>query len=109
MKIFTSIPIVRTTQSGTTYTLALTDAGTHVAMTNASANTVTVPPNSTHAFEIGSQIVLSQYGAGTTTLAAGSGVTINSKGALLSIGGQFSRVMLEKIGTNEWDLYGDLA
>jgi hypothetical protein len=37
-------------------------------MSNASANTFTVPPNSSVAFGIGTQINIAQLGAGSTTL-----------------------------------------
>jgi len=72
-------------QTGTTYTLALTDDGKLVEMNNASANTLTVPPNSSVAFPVGSQILVLQTGAGQTTLVAGAGVTVNSKDGNLKL------------------------
>ena len=63
------------TQTGTSYTLGTVttdnDGKTYLRMTNASANTVTIPSTQTK------PISISQRGAGTTTLAAGSGVTLN--------------------------------
>ncbi len=56
-------------QSGTTYTFALTDAWSMVTFNNAAAQTVTVPPNSSVAFPIGTQIDCSQLGAGKVTFA----------------------------------------
>lgn len=97
------------TQTGTTYTLALSDAGKVVEMNNASANTVTVPPNSTVAFAVGDVIELVQYGAGVTTIAAGAGVTIRSANSYLDIRAQYGGAMLYKRATNEWVLVGDLA
>lgn len=57
------------------YTLVLTDAGKQVQVTSASATTLTVPPNSSVAFATGVVIKVMQLGAGTVTLAQGSGVT----------------------------------
>lgn len=96
------------TQSGTTYTLALTDAGNVIDCTNASAFTVTVPPNSSVAFAIGSQIEVMQGGAGKVTLAQGSGVTINSQAGNKSIAAQYVGVTLLKVATDTWRLMGNL-
>ena len=100
---------VENAQTGTTYTLVLTDAGKMVTMTNASANTLTVPPNADVAFPVNTRIDLLQYGAGQTTIAAGSGVTIYSSGAKLKTTGQYSGASLWKKATNIWVLIGDLA
>ena len=97
------------TQVGTTYTLALTDRDRIVEMNNAAANTLTVPPNSSVAFPTGTRIDVVQYGAGQTTIAAGAGVTIRSKGGNLKLTGQYSGVTLYKRGTDEWGVIGDLT
>jgi hypothetical protein len=91
------------------YTLALTDAGKTVEMNLGTALTLTVPPNSSVAFPIGSIVEVSRHGAGTVAIAAGAGVTIRSRGALLSIGNQYGAVSLRKRATDEWVLVGDLA
>jgi hypothetical protein len=70
-----------TTTSGSTYTLALTDANNVVTTTNTSGVTVTVPPS---IFGAGDQITVLQDAAGQVTFAAGSGVTIVSTGAATS-------------------------
>ena len=49
-------------------------------MNVATANTLTVPPNSSVPFQVGTQVAVRQYGAGVTTLTAGAGVTIRSRG-----------------------------
>jgi hypothetical protein len=97
------------TQSGTTYTLALADAGTVIELSNASAVTVTVPPNSSVAFPTGTLIGLLQYGAGQVTVAPGSGVTLRSPGAQLKSAQQYSTIWLRKRGTNEWVVSGDVS
>lgn len=91
------------------YTLVLADAGKHVEMNVASANNLTVPPNSSVAFPIGTQILLSQYGAGQTTVVAGSGVTIRSNGAKLKLTGQYAQATLVKRATDEWYISGNLS
>lgn len=96
------------TQTGTAYTLDITDKGKVVEMNNASANTLTVPPNADEAFAVKTRIDIVQYGAGQTTIAAGSGVTIRSKDSNLKISAQYGAASLYKRGTNEWVLIGDL-
>jgi hypothetical protein len=91
------------------YTLVLADADKIVEVNNGSANNLTVPPNSSVAFATGTQIDLVQYGAGQTTVVAGSGVTIRSKASALKITGQYSAATLYKRGTDEWVLIGDLS
>lgn len=97
------------TQTGTAYTLALTDAGICVEMNNASANTLTVPPNSSVAFPVGTQILITQYGAGQTTIAAGAGVTIRQADAKLKLAKQYAQASLVKRATDEWVLSGNLV
>lgn len=91
------------------YVLVLTDVGKAVEMNVASANTLTVPPNSSVAFPVGAILEVAQYGAGQTTLTAGAGVTIRSPSAKLKLTGQYSTATLRKIGTDEWWAAGDLA
>lgn len=94
-------------QTGTSYTLVLTDAFKLVTMNNASANTLTVPPNSSVAFPIGVRIDVGQDGAGQTTVAAGSGVTIRTP-ETLKIRKQWGKATLIKRDTNTWDFEGNL-
>jgi hypothetical protein len=106
----TDVPgVVHNTQTGASYTLALADAGKHVERSNASANTVTVPPNSSVAFPVGTIINISQEGAGTTTIVEGSGVSVESRGNLVALAGQYAEATLRKRGTDDWRLSGDLA
>lgn len=91
------------------YTLALTDAGKQVEMNVATANNLTVPPNSSVAFPVGTQILVTQIGAGQTTLVAGSGVTIQSNGAKLKLTGQYAQATLIKRATDTWIVSGNLT
>ena len=91
-------------QTGTSYTVVLTDAGGTVRMNNASANTVTIPPNSTTILKIGTRIRVTEIGAGTTTIVEGAGVTINTSSDLI-LGTQWMSGVLIKVDTDEWDLH----
>ena len=95
-------------QTGTTYTLALTDVAKVVSLTNGSAITLTIPTNATTAFPIGTQILLYQGGAGQVTV-GGAGVTIRSQGSKLKLNGQYSVAGLLKVDTDEWVLFGNTA
>jgi hypothetical protein len=99
----------RAVQSSTSYTLVLADAGTLVEMSNASANTLTIPPDSSLAFPNGTQILVVQAGSGQTTLVAGSGVTIRSKDGNLKLSAQWCGVTLIKRAPNNWLALGDLS
>ena len=96
-------------QTGTTYTLALSDSGKFVTQSNASAIATTIPPNSTVAFPIGTQVNLMQLGAGAITITAGAGVTLRSADSLVITNGQYSVATCVKIDTDEWVLIGNLA
>ena len=89
------------------YTLALSDAGKAVEMNVAGANNLTVPPNSSVAFPVGTVVEVCQVGAGQTTIVAGSGVTIHTPETLV-LSGQWSTVSLRKRGTDLWVLAGDV-
>jgi hypothetical protein len=96
-------------QTGTTYTLALSDSGKFVTQSNAAAIATTIPPNSTVAFPIGTQVNLMQLGAGAITITAGAGVTLRSADSLVVTNGQYSVATCVKIDTDEWVLIGNLA
>ncbi len=68
-------------------------------MNAAGANSVTVPANSSVAFPIGTEVLVTQIGAGATTVAGDIGVTVDNAGA---VGGQWKSIKLYKRGTNEW-------
>lgn len=89
-------------QSGTSYTLALTDVGKVIRMTSASSNTITVPPNSSVAFPLRTWIQTVRYGTGSTTIVAGSGVTIRSVSGTLTLASQYSGGLLYQVATDEW-------
>ena len=98
-------------QTGTSYTLALTDRSKMVTLTNAAAITLNVNTDAAVNFAIGSQILLYQGGAGQVTIAATTpGTTsIRSQGSKLKIQGQYGVAGLVKVAANEWVAFGNLV
>ena len=102
--------INKNTQTGTTYSLLSTDGGKIIEMNNSSTNSVTIPTNAAVPFQIGTQILVSQYGAGQTGFTWSSGtVTVRSVGNKTKLNGQYSAATLLKRDTNEWYLFGDIT
>ena len=100
------------TQTGTTYTTVLDDNGKLVTLSNASAITLTIPPNSSVAYPVGAQLNLAQLGAGQVTFAGGSGVTIVSTGATASapkLRAQYSTATAVQTSTDNWLVMGDIS
>lgn len=91
------------------YTLVLGDAAKAVEMNVASANNLTVPPNSSVPYPIGTVLEVLQYGAGQTTIVAGAGVTLRSPGGRLKIAAQYGAAALRQRATDEWTVEGNLA
>jgi DNA-binding IclR family transcriptional regulator len=96
-------------QTGTTYTLALSDLGKLITLSNASPITLTVPTNASVAFADGSRIDIVQTGAGQVTVAGASGVTVNSKNSGLKLVTQYSGASLWYQGSDVWLAVGDLV
>ncbi len=95
-------------QIGTTYTTVLTDDGKLITADNASAIALTIPPNSSVAYGIGTQINIMQLGAGTVTITAGAGVTLRSAGNKLKTDAQYAVATCCKIATDTWVVVGNL-
>ena len=93
-------------QTGTTYTLVLTDVAKVISLTNASAITLTIPTNASVAFPTGTQILLYQGGAGQVTV-SGAGVTIRAQGNKTKMTAQYAVAGLLKVGTDEWVFFGN--
>lgn len=97
-------------QTGTSYTLAASDAGKVVRASNSAAITHTVPTNATAAIPVGNSIAVRQVAAGQVTLSPAGGVTLNTPaGYNPKTRGQGSTIMLHKVDTDAWDVTGDLA
>ena len=96
--------VIGNTQSGS-YTLALTDRGKSI---DTSAG-VTVPPNSTVAFGVGSTITVTNTSGASITVTQGSGVTLRLAGGA-STGNrtlaQYGVCTMRKIATDTWVVSG---
>lgn len=95
------------TEKAASYNVTNDDlAGNQYHETSGATNiTVTVPSGLT-----GSEpLVIERGGTGTVTLAAGGGVTINSRDGNLAIGGQYGAVTLVPKGSDTYTLIGDLV
>lgn len=90
------------------YILALTDNQKMVEMNVGSANTVTIPLNSSVSFPTGATIDILQTGAGKTQIVGTGGVTVNTaNGAYLRA--QWSVATVVKRATDTWVLFGDTS
>jgi len=88
-------------------TLSTDDAGACVRSTGASAAAVTV---NTGAWVAGDVVQLRRAGSGALTVVSGSGVTINvPAGHTAAARAKGSSLALHYVGSDEWDLTGDLA
>ncbi len=90
--------------SGTSYTLVSADAGCLLIFTNASAVTVTVPPD---VFKQGDIVCIRQGAAGKVTLSGGSGVNFASSDGLLATRTQSAQIALIADGANYFGVIGE--
>lgn len=74
---------------------------------HATANSFTVPPNSSVAFPVGAQLNILHDAAGTLTFVQGAGVTIRvpPNGTLVSLGTGAIHVLIKR-ATDTWQLIG---
>lgn len=96
------VPIRTTTTSG-----ALEDDDSYVRVNAAGATNITIPPNSSVPYPIGTQITIVQVNAGQVTIVAGSGVSILTT-ETLKLRKPGSAVTVTKVATNGWELAGDV-
>ena len=101
--------ISKNDQTGSTYTLTAGDVNKTVRINYTSgAHTVTVPNNTIPEGEV---IHLFAKSSGGVTIAAATGVTINSVGSRLKLANQYSGATLISVtkgASSEFDLVGDL-
>ena len=91
-------------QTGTTYTLASSDNGKIVTLSNASAITLTIP---SAVFTSGNQIHIQQIGAGQVTIANDGTSSFTGTGTKLRA--QYSAATVICTGTNTFTIVGDIA
>lgn len=91
------------------YTGVLSDvSGRWFRMGASTAQTFTVPTNAAAALPIGTVWNVRQTGTGQLTIVAPIGVTINTAETLI-LRKQHSTCSLVKVGTDTWDLVGDMV
>lgn len=96
-------------QTGTSYTLVLSDAGKLVTLANAAEVDLTIPTNAAAAFPLYTMITLGRFGAGAVEVIPDTGVTLNSEAGNRRIAAQYAAATLLKTGNNTWWLVGRLA
>jgi hypothetical protein len=96
------------TQSGTSYTLVLGDAGDYIQTTSTTAVTITVPNQVTVTWAADTEIYFEQNNTGQITFVGASGVTINSSETLKSFA-RYSVVALKRVASDVWTLTGERA
>lgn len=89
------------------YTLALADGGKYLRFDDAVSVSVSVPATSDVAFPIGTLIRAIQSSDGDVSFIPSSGVTINTPESLTLLK-KWSNATLIKVGSDTWDLHGDL-
>ncbi len=94
----TDTAMTQNAQTGTSYSYALADASKLLSMSNAASNTVLVTKQATVTWVTGTQLRVVNLGAGTTTLVADTGVTINGNKAL----GQYQGGTLIRTASDVW-------
>jgi len=96
------------TQSGTTYTLVLGDAGDYIQTTSTTAVTITVPTQASVTWAADTEIYFEQNNTGQVTFVGASGVTINSSETLKTFA-RYSVVALKRVASDVWTLTGERA
>lgn len=95
--------------TNTSFTIALTDRGKHIYTANGTSQTITIANNSSVAFPIGSAISIVSQGAGTITVARGTGVTLylaaNNTNADRTIA-SYGMATILKVATDTWFING---
>ena len=98
--------IVQKTDS---YTLSsLTERDNVIEMGKSTAQTLTIPANSSVAYPVGTSIDVIQTGSGQVTIAGAGGVTVNATPGL-KLRAQWSSATLFKRATDTWIVMGDLS
>lgn len=98
------------TLTASSHTLEAVDLGSILETTGSSAVTVTIPPEASVPFEIGTLVNVTQVGAGIATVAAAPGVSLNGvTSGSVSLDGQWSGAALVKRGADAWVIQGALA
>jgi hypothetical protein len=92
------------TESGTTRTIGRGDVGQLIRLTNAGACTITVPANSTTAFEDGDTVYFRVTTVSPAALTLGADVVVNNGAAVTSLPAESSFALRRTATVNVWDL-----
>lgn len=95
--------------TSTSVTLLASHEGCLVTLNNASAQTLTVPQDSTLTWPIGGRVRLMRLGTGQITVVAGSGATVRFANSFDNFRAQYSVCELIKIAANTWVFAGDTS
>ena len=101
-------PEIVKNETGTTYTLVLTDTGKMITCTNASDITVTVPTNASVAFPIGTIISFFQGAAGQIILSGAAPPTLKSADDAYTTVKLYSGCCIVKLAEDVWGVFGDV-
>ena len=93
------------TLTATAHTLEPIDLGSILETTGSSAVTVTIPPEASVTFEIGTLVNITQVGTGVTSVQAGTGVSLNGvTGGSVALDGPWAGAALTKRGADAWPI-----
>ena len=99
-----------TATTSSSYTFVASDQSNMVSFNSANPITGLIPPNSSVAFPIGTEIGVFQLGAGQLHITTGSSaVSLNAADGETKARVQYSSAMCVKTGTDGWLLVGDLT
>ncbi len=99
---------VTTDQKTANYTLVISDEGKMIEFNSASNLTLTIPANSSVAFPVGTQILISRLGTGTVQVLITTD-TLYSVSSNRFLASRYSGATLVKTTSTTWYLFGDLS
>lgn len=100
--------ITAISQKTSNYTLSnLNERDTMIELNSSSDIAVTIPPESSVNYPVGTTLDIMNINTGLVTVVAGSGVTVNATPGL-KLRTQWSSATLLKRASNSWVVYGDL-
>jgi len=109
VKSFTSgvKAVVPTKNISSNYSFILSDLSSYILANSTATITLTIQPDTSVNFPIGSAISIMRVGSGAVTFSAGSGVTLRVPNGS-SIFKQYTSAVIIKISANQWVLDGNL-
>lgn len=99
----------RNVQTGPNYTFVIGDRGKLVEFQNSGGTNVTIPLNSSVAYEIGDTIEILNASTGSVFINAAVGVTLNAEAGVTILSGQWQRATLVQRTIDNWVLTGIAA